>query len=93
MKIGDTVKYKDIRNPEDVDARFTVMEIYNDWQGVPTVKMKFICADLPIPPTEHIDMADIVVVKGSCEACGDEETLVEGHCEYCRETSVKELQK
>lgn len=31
--------------------------------------------------------------KGKCEACGDLEALVDGHCEYCRVTSVKEEEK
>lgn len=31
--------------------------------------------------------------KGKCEACGELEPLIEGHCEYCRVISVQEEKK
>jgi hypothetical protein len=59
MKAGDTVRFVEVREPGDEEARFTVLDGY---EGSDRVAIKAICTDLPFPPVN-------IVLKSEVEVC------------------------
>ena len=58
MKTGDIVQFKDGLYPDELGARYKVVEINRD-----RVVIEFIC-DLPIPPQSVAMVSELEVVKG-----------------------------